>query len=661
MNKFFLRVIIFTALLPALGNAQTFHLKSPNGKIDMALENGAKISWSVKHENTAVIVPSVISLTLGNGLVLGNNAKITETKKSSVNTVFNTPVYKKKTVVDEYNQLTINFKGDFGLILRAYNDGVAYRFFTKKKGEITIEAEEANFNFDKDHKAFIPYVRDLRENNLYISAFESTYDEIPLSKFVKDSLAISPLLVDLENGKKAAIVEAELVDYPGMFLTKGKQGLHGLSGMFAHYPKAERLGGFNKMNYMVTDRESYIAKTNGSRNFPWRAVIISESDKDLLNNDMVQKLSAPSQIADASWIKPGKVAWDWWNDWNISGVDFKAGINTDTYKYYIDFAAKNHIEYVVLDEGWSEETDLLKISPNINIKELISYGKQRNVGIMLWASWYAINQMLDEAFSQYSKMGIKGFKIDFIDRDDQKMVSSIYNMAKKAASYKLLVDYHGMYKPTGVQRTYPNILNFEGVKGLENAKWTPKDDMPHYETSIPFIRMLAGPMDYTPGAMRNATRGDFRPSNSMPMSQGTRSHQLAMYVVYEAPLQMMADSPTAYMKEQESTSFISKIPTTFDETVALDGKVGEYVALARKKEDTWYVGGLTNWSARTATVDLSFLGKGKYVAEIFRDGVNADKDATDYKREIIKVTSADKLTFNMANGGGFAIIINPEK
>ncbi|WP_426324598.1 glycoside hydrolase family 97 protein [Pedobacter sp. R-06] len=661
MNKFFLRIIIFMALWPGVGNAQILHLKSPNGKIDLALETGAKISWSVKHENTAVIVPSTISLRLGNGVVLGNNAKIINTKKSSVNTVINTPVYKKKSVVDEYNQLTVNFKGDFGLILRAYNDGVAYRFFTKKKGEITIESEEANFNFDKDHKAFIPYVRDLRENNLYISAFESTYDEIRLSKFVKDSLAISPLLVDLGNGKKAAIVEAELVDYPGMFLTKGKQEQHGLSGTFAHYPKAERLGGFNKMNYMVSDREAYIAKTSGTRNFPWRAVIISEHDKDLLNNDMVQKLSTPSQIADINWIKPGKVAWDWWNDWNISGVDFKAGINTETYKYYIDFASRNHIDYVVLDEGWSEETDLLKISPNMNVKELISYGKQRNVGIMLWASWYAINRDLDGTFTQYSRMGIKGFKIDFIDRDDQKMVSSVYNIARKAANYKLLIDYHGVYKPTGIQRTYPNVVNFEGVKGLENAKWTPNDDMPHYETTIPFIRMLAGPMDYTPGAMRNATKADFRPSNSMPMSQGTRCHQLGMYVVYEAPLQMMADSPTAYMKEQESTSFISKIPTTFDETIALDGKVGEYVTVARKKENKWYIGGLSNWSARTTTIDLSFLGKGKYSAELFKDGVNANKDATDYKREIVKVTSADKLTIHMANGGGFAIIINPEE
>jgi len=361
MNRFFLYVVTIVFLSTTVGNAQVIHLKSPNGKIEMALESGVKISWSVKHENTIVIAPSSISLTLGNGVVLGKNAKVISVKNSNVNSSFDTPLYKKKTVIDAYNQVIVSYKGDFGLILRAYNDGIAYRFFTTKKGQIIIESEEANFNFDKDYKAFIPYVRDLRENDMYSSAFESTYDEIPLSKFVKDSLAITPLLVDLGNAKKAAIIEAELEDYPGMFLTRSNQKQYGLQGSFAHYPKKERLGGYNKMNYMVAKREPYIAKTRGSRNFPWRAIIISESDKDLLNNDMVQKLSAPSQIADVSWIKPGKVAWDWWNDWNISKVNFKAGINTETYKHYIDFASKNHIEYVVLDEGWSEETDMLKV------------------------------------------------------------------------------------------------------------------------------------------------------------------------------------------------------------------------------------------------------------------------------------------------------------
>ncbi len=661
MKKLLLFVVALVYLSTSVGIAEVIHVKSPNGKIDLALESGKKISWSVTHEDTQVIAPSTISLSLSGGVVLGENAKVTNVKKSKVNTSFDTPLYKKKKVVDEYNQAIVSFKGGFGLILRAYNDGVAYRFFTKKKGQIVVESEKASFNFNKDYNAFVPYVRDLRENNMYISAFECTYDRIPLSQFVKDTLAISPLLVDLGNGKKAAIIEADLEDYPGMFLSKNNQAQVGLKGVFAHYPKEERLGGFMHMNYMVTEREGYIAKTDGTRKFPWRAIVISESDKDLLNNDMVQKLSSPSRISDVSWIKPGKVAWDWWNDWNISGVDFKAGINTETYKYYIDFASKNNIEYVVLDEGWSEETNMLAIAPDMDVEELVRYAEQKNVGIILWASWYAINQVLDDAFSIYSKMGVKGFKIDFLDRDDQKMVKSIYHMAEKAADYHLFIDFHGMYKPTGVQRVYPNIVNFEGVKGLENAKWTPDDDMPLYATSIPFIRMLAGPMDYTPGAMRNAISADFRPSNSMPMSQGTRCHQLGMYVIYEAPLQMMADSPTAYMKEQESTTFISQIPTTFDETVAIDGKVGEYVAIARRKGDVWYVGGLTNWSAREMTIDFSFLGKGTYTAEVFKDGINAGKDATDYKREFVQVESSDKLNLNLANGGGFAMIIRPKK
>ncbi len=661
MNRIFLLVVVLVYLSTSVGIAEVIHVKSPNGKIDLALESGKKISWSVTHEDTEAIASSTISLSLSGGVVLGDNAKVIDVKKTKVNTSFDTPLYKKNKVVDEYNQAIVKFKGDFGLILRAYNDGVAYRFFTSKKGQIIVESEQASFNFSKDYNAFVPYVRDLRENDMYASAFECTYDGIPLSQFVKDTLSISPLLVDLGNGKKAAIIEADLEDYPGMFLSKNNQSQFGLKGVFGRYPKEERLGGFMHMNYMVSKREDYIAKTDGTRKFPWRAVIISENDKELLNNDMVQKLSSPSRVSDISWIKPGKVAWDWWNDWNLSGVDFKAGINTQTYKYYIDFASKNNIEYVVLDEGWSLETDMLAIAPDMDVEELVRYAEQKNVGIILWASWYAINQILDDAFSIYSKMGVKGFKIDFIDRDDQKMVKSLYNIAEKAAGYHLFIDFHGMYKPTGIQRVFPNILNFEGVKGLENAKWTPDDDMPLYATSIPFIRMLAGPMDYTPGAMRNAIKADFRPSNSMPMSQGTRCHQLGMYVIFEAPLQMMADSPTAYMKEQESTTFISEIPTTFDETVAIDGKVGEYVAIARRKGDIWYVGGLTNWSSREMTIDLSFLGKGSYSAEIFKDGINAGKDATDYKHENVQVVSSDKLKMNLANGGGFAMIIRPKK
>ncbi len=631
----------------------SYHVKSPDGKIDLSITTGTTVSWSVKHEDSEVITPSAISMTLAGGEVLGKNAVVKSTKKSSADQYFNTPIYKKDKVHDQYNQLTISFKGNYSVVFRTYDDGVAYRFVTTKKGDITVVNEEANFSFKDDDKAYLPFVNDFRNKDKWTTSFEALYDNINVSAVKKDTLAFLPVLVDVGSPKKAAILEADLNNYPGMYLTGDGTGSKNLKGAFAKYPTIEQTGGYANMNYVVNGRANYIAKTMGNRSFPWRVVIISTEDKQLANSDMVQKLAEPSRLADVSWIKPGKVAWDWWNDWNITHVDFKAGINNPTYKYYIDFASANKIEYVVLDEGWSSIVDLTQISPEINLQELLEYAKQKNVGLILWTSWYALTRQTDVAFEKFEKMGVKGFKIDFIDRDDQKMVSSLYEIAQKAADHHLIVDYHGMYKPSGIQRTFPNIVNFEGVKGLENVKWGVTNH-PGYDVSIPFIRMLSGPMDYTPGAMRNSTKANFRPINGNPMSQGTRSHQLAMYTIFEAPLQMMADNPTIYTKEQESTDFIAAVPTTFNQTVALDGKVGEYVAIARRKGTTWYAGAMTNWNTRELSIDLSFLGEGTYKAIVFEDGVNADKDATDYKRTAINVTSKDKLPVKMAPGGGWA-------
>jgi alpha-glucosidase len=657
IKGFFFLLLSTMALAGSAQNKKIYQLKSPDGKVNVTIDATSKLSWSITHENTTVITPSAISLSLATGEVLGTNMKVSNTKATTVNTTFATPFYKKSSVVDNYNQLTITSKTSFGVIFRAYNDGAAYRFFTNKKGDITVASEEANFNFDKDYGGFFPFVRDARvPGDPFQTSFEATYEEIKLSKFTTDTLSFLPALVSLENGKKAVIVEADLEDYPGMYLTVKNSGANALQGVFAPYPADETT---KQRNLVVTKRAHFIAKTGGSRSFPWRAIIISSRDKELVNNDMVQKLAAPSVISDVSWIKPGKVAWDWWNDWNISHVDFRAGINTETYKYYIDFAAANGLEYIVMDEGWSETNDITKISPRINLEEIIKHGTEKKVDVILWATWHQIAQRTEEVFAQYSAMGIKGFKIDFFDRDDQKVVQSAYDIAKIAAKHKLLVDYHGFYKPTGIQRTYPNVIGFEGVKGMENVKWTPDDDVPRYDVSLPFIRMISGAIDYTPGAMRNATKGNFRPSNSLPMSQGTRTHQLAMFVVFEAPLQMLADNPTAYMKEQESTTFLSKIPTITDETVALDGKVGEYVAIARRKDKNWYVGAMTNWDQRDITIDFSFLGAGTFEAEIFQDGINADRDATDYKRIVRKVSASDKLTVHLMNGGGWAARVYP--
>jgi len=634
-------------------------VKSPDGAISVKVEAGAKLEWSVHDHGEQIIAPSAISLLLEEGDVLGDNAKITSSNTEKNSTVIAAINYIKANIPDDYNQLTINCKNGYGVIFRVYNDAVAYRFFTKKKGEIIIKNEEANFNFTDDHKAFLPYMWDYRGGKIFNSSFEALYREINISQFLSDSLAFLPILVDIGNNKKVVILEADLEDYPGMYLNIN-QTRKGLMGVYAPYPLEAQLGGFGGINYIPTKRTDYIAKTSGTRSFPWRAIAISRSDKELLNNDIVQKLASPSRIADASWIKPGQVAWDWWNDWNISHVDFKAGINTPTYKYYIDFAAANKIPYIIMDGGWSEMLKLTKVVPAINLQEILDYGKQKGVDVILWASWYAVTQQKDTIFPLYAKMGVKGFKIDFVDRDDQVAVASLYEIAKTAAKYHLLVDYHGVFKPTGLQRTYPNVIGYEGVKGLENYKWA-IEDQPRYVTSIPYIRMMAGPMDYTPGAMRNATKENFRPIGANPMSQGTRCCQLAMYVVFEAPLQMLSDNPTTYMKEQECTDFITNVPTTFDETVPLDGKVGEYVALARKKGDVWYVGAITNWDARNVTLDFSFLGEGTYQATVFKDGVNADRDATDYKKEVVKILSADKLIIQLSPGGGWAARIEKVK
>jgi alpha-glucosidase len=648
----------FKILLLALGwfpfslsfaqNVKTYQVTSPDKHIQLKISVGEDISWSVNHNETSVIVPSSVSMTLASGEILGRNAKIISSVTTTEDRSINTPVYKKERVRDHYNQLSLTLKGGYGLVFRAYDDGVAYRFLTQKKDSITITDEQANFNFKEDEKALLPFVNDYRNKDKFTTSFEAHYNAMRLSALTSDSLAFLPVLIDVGSQKKAVVLEADLQDYPGMYVTGKNQGLR---GVFAKYPTMENMGGYNTINYLVNKRAEYIARTSGTRSFPWRVIVISNADLQLADNDIVQKLSA-APVGDFSWVKPGKVAWEWWNARNISHVDFKAGLNVPTYQYYIDFAAANKLEYIIIDGGWSDDLDLNKF--NVDVQRIIDYGKEKNVGVILWSNWFAIGyRNTDALFGKFSKMGVKGFKIDFIDRDDQKMVGSLYQIAAIAATNHLLVDFHGMYKPSGLQRTYPNVVNFEGVKGLENMKWG-TTDQPVYDVTIPFIRMLSGPMDYTPGGMRNSAKGDFRAINDNPMTQGTRCHQLAMYPIFEAPLQMLADNPTIYRREQECTDYIASVPTVFDQTVVLDGKVGEFIDLARRKGSTWYAGAMTNWDKRDITVDLSFLGEGTYRAVLFADGMNAGKDATDYKMTVATVHSTDKLTVSMASGGGWA-------
>jgi alpha-glucosidase len=658
MNRKFLLVTVIFLLTSVSVNAQkrrNLEVISPDSNIVLNIETGSKILWSVTHKGEVIISPSAAAMETGTGEIFGAypviKSSVTEKIRSRIK-AFN---YRKEIIDDRYNQITLSFKNDYGMIFRVYDDAVAYRFFTKKKDSLIIKNEEANFNFTSDHKAFIPYMWDYRDGKIFNCSFESLYTEQKISQFRKDSLAFLPLLIDPGNGKKVVITEADLEDYPGMFLNVNQER-NGLKGVYAPYPLEEKRVG---INLIPVKRAGYIASTNGTRSFPWRVVSISEQDKDLLNNDIVQKLASPSRINDNSWIAPGQVSWDWWNALNISHVNFRAGMNTPTYKYFIDFASANKIPYIILDGGWSVRGDLTKAIPAIDLPELVEYGKQNGVGIILWASWVDILNQIDTVFPLYGRLGIKGLKIDFVDRDDQKAVASLYEIAGKAADNHLIIDYHGVFKPTGLQRTYPNVVGFEGVKGMENVKWA-TEDVPRYDVTIPYIRMMAGPMDYTSGAMRNSNRENFRPVNSNPMSQGTRCHQLAMYVVFEAPLQMLSDNPTTYIKEQESTDFITSIPTVFDQTLPLDGKVGEYVAIARRKAETWYVGAMTNWTYRELTIDFSFLGEGKYKAVIFSDGINADRDATDYRKEITGISKNDRIKILLSPGGGWAARIEAE-
>lgn len=644
-------LLLLSVTLALAQKNKEFDVKSPDGNLLLHVSAQDKLQWSVSHKGQSLLMPSVLAMQLQDGKALGDKPKVTSSSVKKVNTFIVANNYKKSRIPDQYQELTLNYRGNYGVIFRVYNDAVAYRFTTRNKGELIIKNEDANFNFPADHKAFIPIQWDYRGGQNFNSSFEALYHEINLSQFPKDSLAFLPLLVDAGQNKKVVILEADLEDYPGMYLNL-QPSSNNLKGVYAPYPLEVQNSGYNNINMIPTKRADYIAKTTGTRQFPWRAIVVSEQDKELLNNDIVQKLAAPSRIADASWIEPGQVAWDWWNSRNISRVDFKVGLNTDTYKYFIDFAAANKVKFIVIDGGWTPQLDLFKVRPELDLQQVIDYGKQKNVGVILWASWNAIVHQMDQVFPHYAKMGAKGFKIDFIDRDDQVAVASLYEIAKKAAAQKLLVDYHGSFKPTGLHRTYPNVMGYEGVKGLENYKWA-DEDQPRYAVTIPFIRMMAGPMDYTPGAMRNVNQANYRVVPSNPMSKGTRCNQMAMYVIYEAPLQMLSDNPTIYMKEQECTDFIVKVPVTFDETVPMDGQVGEYVALARKKGDTWFVGAMTNWTARDLTLDFSFLPAGTYQAEIFRDGINADRDGTDYKKEVISIAPGQKLPVHLAPGGGW--------
>ena len=647
------------SLLLLIGNAsfaakeKKYVLSSPDGTLKVEISAGNELAYQVMHGNDTILSHSNIALVLEDGTIVGKTPRITGERRKKIKDNIESPFYRFKEFVATGNELDLKLKGGFGIIFRAYNEGVAYRFYTTQSSDIIIKEEQAEFNFKEDYTAYLPYTTN--DKKPMAMAYQNVYDITPLSK-AQPKLAFFPVTVDC-GSVKLTLLESDLEAYPGMFV-QSQQGKYGLKGVFAPYPAKTDFYPWRKQEY-VTETTDFISRSRGSRSYPWRVLAITEKDTDMPVNNLVYALASPNRIGDTSWIKTGKVAWDWWNDWNLKGVPFKAGINMDTYKYYIDFASRNGLEFIVLDEGWyaPKSGDMLTVIPELDLPELIAYGKSKGVEIVLWTVFNVLDSQLEAACKKYADMGIKGFKVDFLDRDDQTAVEMVYRIAEMTARYKLTLDLHGIYKPTGINRTYPHIINFESVFGMEEVKWTDiKNNMPLYDVTFPYIRMMAGPVDYTPGAMRNATKADWRAMYYTPASMGTRCHQLAAYIVHDSPFTMLCDAPTNYLNEQECVDFIASLPVEVDSTFIASGELGKYIVTVRKKDVNWYIGGMTNWDERDVQLDFSFLPEGmSYTAVLFKDGVNANKQAEDYRKETIRIDKDSRLTLHLASGGGFAM------
>ncbi len=628
----------------------SYDLRSPDNRIEIRIRTAERLRYDVLLDGRALLQGCTLTLDVEHK-TSGVGPKVIDAKQSTNDQIVE-PVVRQKfsKVRDHYNELRLNLDGGYAVVFRAYNEGAAYHWETSlPQKQVKIYNEEANFNFSSNFIVYYP-----QEDSFY-SHNERKYLPQHLSEITPQFIATLPAVVDVGEGAKMAIAESDVDDYPGLWL-HGAAPSFGLAATFPPYPLKETQT--SDRDYKVTESADYIAVTSGTRTFPWRVMGIAGKDGDLLTNQIVWLLQKPSQVRDTSWIKPGKVSWDWWNDWNIDGVDFHAGINTQTYKYYIDFAAKYGLPYIILDDGWYKLGNLLEVSPGLDMEELAAYAKQKNVGLILWASWKTLDDQMIPALDQFEKWGVKGIKVDFMQRSDQIMINYYHRVCREAAKRKMLVDFHGDQKPAVMTRTWPNLINTEGVRGMEWSKWSWESE-PKHNVTLPFTRMFLGPMDYTPGAMRNATRATFAPINHQPMAMGTRCHQLAMYVVYEAPLQMLSDSPSNYLREPEIMEFLGPVPTVWDETRVLDARIAEFVLVARKSGAEWYVGAMTDWTARDLEVDFSFLGQGRFSMEAYEDGVNADRFASDYKKTATSVANKTKVKIHLAPGGGWAARIHP--
>jgi alpha-glucosidase len=627
---------------------KVYKVSSPDRKIQVSVSVGDSLRWRLQNGNETLISNAVAGMNIEGKPFVGYQEQVKSSKTISVHQNIEAIVaVRQKNIKDQYNELQLNFKSGHALLFRAYDNGAAYRFVTNFPDSINVNHEVVNIRFPQDNRVFWG----TEKNKEFLSHFELIFKDTVLSAYSKEEHCGLPLYLATPKGSRMLLTEADLLDYSNLFYFG--TGATAVTSGFPKVIKKEQLQGDRGIK--ILENESYIARTTGKRSFPWRLVMVANDDKDLLSNNLVYQLASPNVLQETAWIKPGKVAWDWWNDNNIYGVPFRSGINNATYKYYIDFAARYGLEYIVLDEGWSKTTwDLLHARDSIDIPGLVQYGKSKGVDVILWALWQPLDRDMDQVLDQFVKWGVRGVKIDFMARADQYMVNFYERVSAKAAERKLLVDLHGAYKPVGLNRKYPNILTYEGVRGLENYKWSNNEATPPHEVTLPFTRMVLG-------AMHNASLKDFHIRYNAPMSLGTRAHQVAMYAIYESPLQMLADNPSNYLQEPACTQFITRFPTTWDETIPLEGKIGEYVAIARRKGNKWYIGAMSNWTPRTMNLNLSFLKEGaSYSAEILADGINADRHAQDYSLTQATITGGGIIHIKIQPGGGWAAILTEQ-
>ena len=658
-GKTYLIGMVAAALMAFQVSAETFKLSSPDGKLQAEVSDGAKLTLNISADGKKLLDNVEFAMLTDKGDMGKNSTALScdySNHKGTIDTVWGI----EKSVKDEYNQMVINFK-KFKVVVRAFDDAVAYRFVSNLgDGKMIVNDETLNIPLSDSDKLIAHIEKGVQ------TSFEKPYTRLTFGELKKQnphSVSL-PLIVD-KGSAKIALVESDVSNYPGLRVAAGKNGA---VSKISKYPKAFKVKVHNRF---ASEFEDYIASTVASREFPWRAFIVARNDSDLADNQTVFKLAKPCAISDTSWIKPGSCVWEWWNNWNLQGVDFEAGINEQTYRYLIDFAAENSIPYVLFDAGWLTgkdagemvETDekLAEGKTFIDVKGLIDYAKSKDVKVILWVLAKSIEKYPQKAFDVMKGWGADGLKIDFTDRDDQTAMEFYENMARMAAERQMVIDMHGCAKPVGQFRTWPNLINFEGVLGGEVNKWS-KAITPSHNIDLVFTRMLMGPMDYTPGGLRNTAKGDFSPCYNFPEVQGTRAHQTAMYILYFAPLQMLCDSASEYLKSPEILKFMAETPTTWDETKVLEGKIGKYVVIARRSGEDWYIGGMCDWDGKEVDIDLSkiLLPDTEYKAEIISDGANAGRVGTDFKYCVKSLTSADKLKLKMAPGGGFAVKLSPK-